>query len=89
MITMGKPPAPSDYAICFARYRGRTAAVISLWCRTSPAAWRTATPPEQAFTNAQDAIASWIAAAITMKRPIPDPSPSHPELLTDSRRTPH
>ena len=45
--------------------------------------------PEQAFTNAQDAIAIWIASAITMKRPIPDPSPSHPELLTDSLRTPH
>ena len=31
--------------------------------------------PEQALTNAQNAIASWIEAAIDMNRPIPDPSP--------------
>lgn len=37
--------------------------------------------PEQAFTNAQNAIASWIEAAIDMNRPIPDPSPQQPHGL--------
>ena len=37
--------------------------------------------PEQAFTNAQNAIASWIEAAIDMNRPIPDPPPQQPHGL--------
>ena len=37
--------------------------------------------PQEAFTNAQDAIACWIEAAEDMGRPIPDPSPQEPELL--------
>jgi antitoxin HicB len=31
--------------------------------------------PEQAFANALDAIAEWMATATDMGRPIPDPSP--------------
>jgi predicted RNase H-like HicB family nuclease len=82
---MGKPPAPSDYAILLcplsrADGGGYLAVVPDLpGCLDGDT-------PEQAFTNAQHAIASWIAAAITMKRPIPDP---RPEPLMDSRRTPH
>jgi antitoxin HicB len=37
--------------------------------------------PQEAFSNAQDAIACWIEAAIDMGRPIPDPTPQQPELL--------
>ena len=82
-------PAPSDYAIllcplCAGGWRRDLAVVSDL-----PGCLADGDTPEQAFTNAQDAIESWIATAITMKRPIPDPSPSHPELLIDSRRTPH
>ena len=89
MITVGKPPAPSDYAILLcplsrADGGGYLAVVPDL-----PGCLAGGDTPEQAFTNAQDAIESWIAAAITMKRPIPDPSPAHPELLIDSRRTSH
>ena len=41
--------------------------------------------PAQAFANAQDAIAEWIATAIDMNRPIPDPSPQPPEFLKKYR----
>jgi len=86
---MGKPPAPSDYAVLLcplsrADGGGYLAVVLDL-----PGCLADGDTPEQAFTNAQDAIESWIATAITMKRPIPDPSPSQPELLIDSRRPSH
>jgi antitoxin HicB len=80
---------PSDYAILLCPLSREDGGGYLAVVPDLPGCLSDGDTPERAFTNAQDAIASWIEAATDAGRPIPDPSPSHPELLIDSRRTPH
>jgi predicted RNase H-like HicB family nuclease len=41
--------------------------------------------PQEAFANAQDAIACWIEAALEMGRPIPEPT-REPEMEAEQVR---
>jgi antitoxin HicB len=71
---------PSDYSVLLRALSTADGGGFLAWVPELPGCMSDGETPQDAFANAQDAIASWMEAAEELGRPIPDPAPQ-PELL--------